>query len=312
MQAGAGQSRHIDAAELQSVSWVEEAANRLEAGRRADGAWSYRASPSEGDPATEPTALAAMALQAHGRDAEAPLDWLARVQRPDGGFSTSLAHDESNWSTAIAALALLAGGRPTAGEAGVTWLLNESTYTVPVTPDSPYGYDTSLSAWPWTPGDFSWVEPTALAILAISRSSRAADPHVEQGRQLLLDRAAFDGWQGGWNYGEPRVLGANLSPAVAPTALAVLALQGAGTDLTQAVAFLQSRRDSLTSLFSLAWAANAMAAIGGLDDAWQAALAQTWAGASTSPTRDAAQDAISTALALLAIADRTKNPLIPG
>jgi hypothetical protein len=292
------------------VSWVEEALGQLTSGRRADGAWSYRGSPTAGEPATEPTALAAMALAAHGLDADAALDWLAANQRPDGGFAPGPAYDESNWVTATAAIVMLGAGRTTAAEAAIDWLLGVPFYTLPLTPGSPYGYDTELPAWPWTPGDFSWVEPTALAMLAIKRSSRAGDPRVAQGEHLLADRAAFDGSQGGWNYGEPRVLGADLSPAVVPTALAVLALQRTSIDTATAVTFLQSRRDTLTSLFSLAWAANAVAALGGLNQDWHNALERTWADTVASPARQDSTSAAATALALLAVADHARSPLI--
>ncbi len=292
------------------MSWVDEALGQVEANRRPDGARTCAADFSTGDPATEPTALAAMALTAHGRDATAPLDWLLANQRPDGGFAVSPAHDESTWVTAVAAIALLGAGRRDAGEAAVNWLLNVPIYTLPVTPNSPYGYDTSLPAWPWTPGDFSWVEPTALAMLAIQRSSHANDPRVAQGLRLLADRAAFDGNDGGWNYGEPRVLGADLSPAVVPTALVILAARETEIDLTPGIAFLERRRDSMTSLFSLAWAANAVAALYGLNGAWRDALARTWVATASSPTKDAGKGVLSTALALLAVAEPANNPLI--
>ncbi|HOW18019.1 MAG TPA: hypothetical protein PLC79_03200 [Phycisphaerae bacterium] len=292
------------------MSWVDEALGQVEANRRPDGARTCAADFSTGDPATEPTALAAMALTAHGRDATAPLDWLLANQRPDGGFAVSPAHDESTWVTAVAAIALLGAGRRDAGEAAVNWLLNVPIYTLPVTPNSPYGYDTSLPAWPWTPGDFSWVEPTALAMLAIQRSSHANDPRVAQGLRLLADRAAFDGNDGGWNYGEPRVLGADLSPAVVPTALVILAARETEIDLTPGIAFLERRRDSMTSLFSLAWAANAVAALYGLNSAWRDALARTWVATASSPTKEAGKGVLSTALALLAVAEPANNPLI--
>ncbi len=292
------------------MSWVHEALEQVEANERPDGARTCAADFSTGDPATEPTALTAMALAAHGRDAAAPLDWLVANQRPDGGFAVSPAHDESTWVTAVAAIALLSTGRRDAGEAAVNWLLHVPIYTLPVAPNSPYGYDTSLAAWPWTPGDFSWVEPTAMAILAIQRSSRANDPRVAQGLRLLADRATFDGNEGGWNYGEPRVLGANLSPAVVPTALVILAARKSDIDLAPGIAFLERRRDTMTSLFSVAWAANAAAALYGRHDSWQEALARTWAATASSPTKEAGKGVLSTALALLAAAEPANNPLI--
>ncbi len=296
-----------------AMTWIEEALDELQAGRRPDGAWSYHALPAVGDPSVEATALAAMAMAAHGRDAAPAFDWLVAAQRTDGGFASSPAVNETNWVTAIAAVALLRAGRTTAGEAAVNALLSIPAYVYPPTWNSPYGYDTSLKAWPWAPGDFTWVEPTAMAMLALRQSSQAGHARVAQGRRVLLDRVGTDPSQGGWNYGEPRVLGVNLPSATVPTALAVLALRGMDADLTAPIAFLQGRREATSSLFSLGWAANAIASVGVLDEAWRAALADVWtAGGSGSPTRAAARRGMGTALALLAVAERTANPLIVG
>ncbi len=294
------------------MSWIDEAIRELEAGRQATGPWSYRSLPAQGQPAVEPTSLAAMALLAHGRPADAAVQWLLAMQQRDGGFPIGEGHDESSWATAIACLALRGAGYGEAADRAAAWLLQVPTFAIPVSPGSPYGYDTSLTAWPWTPSDYSWVEPTALALLALRRSPGIPAERIEQGRRLLLERATHDGAEGGWNYGEPAVLGARLSPAVVPTALAILSLCESDADLTAAVAFLHSRRDSTLSLFSVAWAANAVAAVRAFDLEWSRALEAAWvAGNGSSPTRTAARRGVATAVALLAVAEREKNPLLP-
>jgi hypothetical protein len=87
--------------------------------------------------------------------------------------------------------------------------------------------DRDVSGWPWVPGTFGWVEPTSLAMIALKLASTsgagsAGRARVEDGERMLLDRACVDG---GWNYGNRRVLGADLDPYPDTTGLALLALQ---------------------------------------------------------------------------------------
>src|SRR5262249_50763798 len=69
--------------------------------------------------------------------------------------------------------------------------------------------DISLVGWPWAEGNFSWVEPTAWACLALRRVGLSEHPRVREGLRLLLDRA-FD--EGGINYGNRTVLGRRTDP----------------------------------------------------------------------------------------------------
>jgi len=90
-------------------------------------------------------------------------------------------------------------------------------------PDGMLGFDPTLTAWPWVDRTAPWVEPTAYAVLSLKRAGRGAHPRVAQGEALLRDRQCSDG---GWNYGNPAVLGAELESYLPPTGWAVLALPG--------------------------------------------------------------------------------------
>jgi hypothetical protein len=73
---------------------------------------------------------------------------------------------------------------------------------------------------------FSWVEPTAWALLAIGRwngrhPTSKASARIEEGEHLLLDRVCLSG---GWNYGNAAVLGHDLPAYVSTTSLVLLAL----------------------------------------------------------------------------------------
>jgi hypothetical protein len=84
-----------------------------------------------------------------------------------------------------------------------------------------------LSAWPWTNGTFSWVEPTAWCLLALKKAPAAprrerAGIRIAEAERTLADRCCVSG---GWNTGNSNMLGKELLPYVPTSALALLALQ---------------------------------------------------------------------------------------
>lgn len=83
-----------------------------------------------------------------------------------------------------------------------------------------------IQAWAWIPGTFSWVEPTACCLLALKQQARRGGvdrtARIADGDAMLLDRVCP---HGGWNYGNSSMLGQDLRPYVATTAMALLALQ---------------------------------------------------------------------------------------
>ena len=72
--------------------------------------------------------------------------------------------------------------------------------------------DFSLRGLPWLPEQASWVEPTALGILALGQAPASAESsaRVSEAVQYLVDRRCHGG---GWNFGNPVMLGAALPPA---------------------------------------------------------------------------------------------------
>jgi len=186
--------------------------------------------------ATEPTAVALLALSFEpGPDGTtATRAWLRAQQTPEGGWPAMAGLQEPSWATALAVLAL--ARYPDEGAAvqgGTTWLIGQRGRTI----DGRRGLlgrlfgrapavelNGALVGWPWLVDTFSWVEPTAYALLALKavepRSAEAA-ARIGQGERVLLDRVCPDG---GWNYGNARVLGENLWSYPDTTALALLAL----------------------------------------------------------------------------------------
>ena len=124
--------------------------------------------------------------------------------------------------------------------------------------------DSALVGWPWTEGTFSWVEPTAYAVLAlraVSPRSAAAAARIDEGERLILDRVCSDG---GWNYGNRRVLGEDLWSYPDTTALALLALGRGrdGTVVTKGLAALETMLEANQSGLATALGALALAAHG--------------------------------------------------
>lgn len=201
----------------------------------ADGGW-----PAEpgGPSATEPTAWALAALRPFaGLEAarRKGLDWLERTRFPGGGWASVPGLDRADAATGPAVLALARlGGHGAAVRDGAAWLLETrrpaNGWAVRVlrrvlnVPD-PAGIDDSLEGWSWNPGMMVWVEPTAIAMLALRAAMGPRDASVtaacEEGRRLLADRACPDG---GWNYGNPEVFGIPLWGYPDTSAWALLAL----------------------------------------------------------------------------------------
>lgn len=180
---------------------AQRARDWLDRARDPDGALGYL--PGEvGRP--EPTVLAGAAGLA------LPLDWLARAAL--GWVELLLpavlaGHPADPSAQALQAQALrrllALEGEPVADDGGQL------------------GFDPAIRAWPWVAGTAPWVEPTAYALISLGRCGRGAHPRVAEGQRMLLDRQCADG---GWNYGNPAVLGATLESDPPPTAWACLAL----------------------------------------------------------------------------------------
>jgi uncharacterized protein (DUF362 family) len=208
------------------LTTVREYLDTLASQAHPDGGWGY----VPGQPAfPEPTCLALLALaaesEAFAHVIAAGTQALRRWARPGGGYRLANGRPEAVWPTAQVLFTRAALGHP------VEELRRDSDALVRtrgrVMPDDPevadmIDIDLKLVGWPWGEGNFSWVEPTSWACLALARLGQEGHPAAEEGQRMLLDRA-FD--EGGINYGNRRVLGRMTEPIPGPTALMLLALQ---------------------------------------------------------------------------------------
>ena len=224
-------------------------------GRNADGGWGYYAGKMT---RLEPTCWALLALP----DADPAVlrtwpsaDGLLR-ERHDGQVNFAF--------HALALTALAARGiEHTAGTDTLAAAL-EHAKGIALPPPEHNRQNNSLQGWSWIPGTFSWVEPTAWALLALRRR-QAAGKGVEAARlteaeTLLIDRCCA---QGGWNYGNANMLGKDLRPYVPTTAVALLALQRKPyAAVTASVRYLEEAATSEASATALSLALMALSAHG--------------------------------------------------
>lgn len=253
------------------MTWIEETLAKLSA--QPVGGYALRA-PS----ASEPTALAAIALARHGEQAAAhrAARWLLRTQASDGGVGINRDHQWPQWPTGLAVLAwsIVEQSAPSGAssnrlddrytaaiEHGVDWILSVKGQVQPRNP-SVLGHDTRLVAWPWVEGTHSWIEPTAMHVLALKAVGAAEHPRTREAVAMLIDRQLSTG---GCNYGNTTVLGQRLRPHVHPTGLALLALAGE-RDKRKCIAgsldYLQRTVSAATTTASLCWALTALTAHG--------------------------------------------------
>jgi hypothetical protein len=140
------------------------------------------------------------------------------------------------------------------------WILSLKGRPVPPSPE--IRHDTTLEAWPWVEGTHSWVEPTAVNLLALKASGYAQHVRSRDAVRLLRDRAVRTG---GWNYGNPEIFGTSQSPHVQPTGLALAALAGedsAAREIDSAVAYLRRTLSPDVATASLCYALIGLAAHG--------------------------------------------------
>jgi uncharacterized protein (DUF362 family) len=221
-----------------------------------EGGWGY--APGQ-DAHLEPTCLALLALAGErprfGPQIEQGLAFLQRCAVGDGRYRLERGRPEAVWPTALVLYTRSVLGAPAAelNPSAAALLAIRGRPIEAAEGEDSTDVDGTIIGWPWAEGNFSWVEPTAWAILALRRLGQGGHPRVVEGRRMLLDRALETG---GANYGNRRVLGLVLEPIPGPSALLLLALQGPSDDprIRAGVAYLADRALAGDDLEHLCWA----------------------------------------------------------
>jgi uncharacterized protein (DUF362 family) len=221
----------------------------------AGGGWGYTAD----QPAhLEPTCLALLALSRRPDRFAAALssgrEWLRQCAAADGSYRLERGRPEAIWPTALVLFT-----RATLGDdedylhQTAAALLACKGQQIDTKDEATSDIDERLIGWPWAEGNFSWVEPTAWACLALRRIGQGQHPRVEEGTKLLRDRILE---KGGVNYGNRRIFGISLEPIPGPTALMLLALQGRRDEpaIVASVEYLCQAASTSDDLEHLCWA----------------------------------------------------------
>jgi hypothetical protein len=139
----------------------------------------------------------------------------------------------------------------------------------------------NLRGWKWTPNTANWVEPTSYALLFLKKylrslasspegsSSRNLKPVIAEGESLLYQRMCREG---GWNYGNARVLGEELRPYPLTTAIALIALQSPSSlECQKSLAYLQQAAANERSALALCMAVHCLSLYGIPAERWMQA-----------------------------------------
>lgn len=242
-------------------------ADFLRASQNSDGGWGYFPGKRSW---LEPTVYSAIALSGEPA-ADRAFGLVQSWALKDGGWRVSTEVVDSNWTSALGlnlyvsravedqafrkSLHLLL--RTLGTEGNVLSRIAQALW-------QPFELDNSVSGWPWLKGCASWVEPTVHSVISLTkilpklqaREAELARERVALAEAMLRDRQCEDG---GWNYGNRRILGEKLPSYPELTGLGLLGLQR--TEWSGRNAAIQKAQQYLNSNISplgVAWLSLAM------------------------------------------------------
>jgi hypothetical protein len=242
--------------------WIRDARGNLLWLKRPDGTYAYKKGAR---PSVEPSVLAWLGLLASGDERFTAADragalegalWMSAIQHADGSIPVAPEIQNPAWATSHALLFWSAlSGFETARHRATIRLLRTEGRNLPRNDPAAalFGHDLTAVGWPWVEGTHSWVEPTAMAILALCHEGLASHPRVAAGIHLLLDRSLNGG---GWNFGNSVVFGRELRPQPGPSGLALLALAVRHEDSPECrrgIDYLRATLREVRTCVSLSW-----------------------------------------------------------
>jgi hypothetical protein len=267
---------------------------------------------TDGPWAAEPTALACLALVGHDRleVARKLTDQLVAAQLADGAVPVLAGQEAPAWTTSLAILAWVACERSPIRadferqrQLAIEWAL--AHHGKPADPQPEVGHDPRLLGWSWADNTHSWMEPTAMFVLALKAAGLKDHARTREAIQLVTDRLLPTG---GSNFGSTIVLGQATLPQVESTGLAMLALAGeVNTDprVEASLRYLESSVSSQTPTASLAYGLLGLTAHGRRPASADGFLQQAF-------ERELARGSNEFKLALLALAGLEEVGAIPG
>lgn len=245
---------------------MEDLLKRLSERRMPDGGF---APLRAGRYRPDATAWAALVLRTYGQHH----DWLESArgklrdsQSSDGRVSISSDHPDGYWPTPLAIFAW--HGWSTGQELqqrAVEFLLQNTGVHGPKPPGDVIGHDTAIRGWPWIANTHSWVEPTALSLLALRITGQEKHARAQEATRLLMNRQLP---HGGWNYGNTTVMGQELRPFPESTGLALCALIRLVPqhDVSKSLDYLRGETHRLRTPMALGWGLLGLASWGHVPD----------------------------------------------
>jgi hypothetical protein len=211
----------------------------LQSAQNDDGGWGFHPGSQS---RVEPTCWALLALAEQQQTTansqrEKGIDFVRGGQLSDGSFAACAGQNVGCWVTSLASWALLRDPESKkAVEAGLRWVCEDWPRDInllrrivrKLKPGQQVSrQNNSLRGWGWTPRTASWVEPTALALIALEQAPEELRPggcekRCRMAKLMIYDRMCPGG---GWNCGNPMVYGVPGDPAVGQTVWALLALR---------------------------------------------------------------------------------------
>ena len=191
-----------------STSFLKPYVNRLAERSLQDGGFADRPG---GTYRPDATAWAILILQNYDPQSsfiEPAQTRLTEDQLEDGRVCVSPNHPEALWPTPMAILAW--NNAPSFQDhqtRALDFLLNVA------------GSD----GWPWTADTHTWVQPTAMSMIAIKVAEADDQTRTQLAKHMLMNRQLP---HGGWNYGSTMVFGQELRPFPETTGAALNALSG--------------------------------------------------------------------------------------
>ena len=219
---------------------------------------------SGGAYSVDATVWSIIGLTAGGHSATLVADARERLthdQLADGRVPVVREHAEACWPTSLSVLAWTGSTQHREAQGGAVRYLLQTTGAHSRNTGTLVGHDMTLRGWPWVAGTHSWVEPTALSVIALRASGYGRHDRVEEAERMLLDRQLT---HGGWNYGNTIVIGKELHPNVVSTGAALCALVGRvdSESVAASLSYLRSNVSQLKTPMSLGWALLGLSAWG--------------------------------------------------
>ena len=202
------------------------------------------------------TAWAVLALAAAGTKADRLKPARTRLtvdQLQDGRVSVSPKHPDVFWPTALAILAWHDAPEYHGPQSRASDFLIQTTgHHFQKKAHHPFAHDPAIRGWPWTAKTHSWIEPTALSLMALQASGYGEHDRAQEALRMLRDRQLP---AGGWNYGNTKVFGQELRPMPENTGMALNALaERAPIESVQhSLDYLQTKVTNLQTPLALGW-----------------------------------------------------------